>query len=98
MQARMNDNHQTEHGVRTVGQRFSVFDETRKRLPVSMPLVSLGSVSDLLVFLTLPGINRRMVQRCHARPVEGMNVYDGDRNNSLSRLSVNGCGETWENI
>jgi Domain of unknown function (DUF4157) len=43
MHARMNDNHQTEHGVRIAGQLFSVSDETRKRLPMLMPSVSLSN-------------------------------------------------------
>ena len=29
----------------------------------------IGSVPDLLIFLTCPGIDRRVVQRCHARLV-----------------------------
>jgi hypothetical protein len=39
------------------------------RLLESGSTVDHGSVPDLLIFLTLPGLYRRVVQRCHARLV-----------------------------
>jgi hypothetical protein len=58
----------------------------------------LGSVPDLLIFLTHPGICRRVVQRCHTRPGSERQVCDGGRTNSLSHMPGNGCGETWEDL
>jgi len=57
-----------------------------------------GSVPDLLIFLTLPGIYRRVVKLCHRRRVQERNVCDGRRAYSRSSLSGNGCGEIWENV
>jgi hypothetical protein len=38
-----------------------------------------GSVPDLLIFLTLPGLYRRVVKRGHARLVQDRNACDGRR-------------------
>jgi hypothetical protein len=75
-----------------------IFNPKQGLQPIEQEVLHDGSVPDLLIILTLPGIYRRVVKRRHAHPVQERNVCDGRRAYSLSHLSGNGCGEIWENV